>query len=87
MTDAQYLSKARRRWPNAWFEWEQRGRFALIQECKEVTVWRYPTLEEARRALGSRTYSCGSNCPPETRHLQHYIVDLADFRKAPIYGV
>ncbi len=87
LTDAQYANKARRKWSRAWLS--GRGRFALVRECGRFTVDLLPTLAEARRMMGSaRTHNCGSieTCVPGFRHLRHYIHDLEDLRKEPLYA-
>ena len=68
--------RAINRWGSAWWI-EGDGRFAAVDECRFLTVTLVETLRQARghRKAVNET-GCGGDCPIETRHVQHYIVDL-----------
>lgn len=87
LTELQYANKARRKWlpMGAWVSGG--GRFALVRECGRFTVDLIPTLAEAKRWLGSsRNHNCGSQCDQRYRRQRHYIHDLEDLGKEPIYA-
>jgi len=86
--ERRYRETMLRWWPEAWFRGTDKGRFAFVQECGDLTVWHYRTLAEAQRQLADGLIGCGGNCEADLdkRYRQHYVVDLEGAREARMYG-
>lgn len=85
MTPISYRAKAHKLWGHSAYAIEGDGPFALVLECRDLVVRLYSTRAEATSRLYPE-FSCGGECPPETRGSRHYVVNLQDRSNRRIYA-